>query len=407
MSVVYRLHTKKQLSIKDPLHVEHFYGGKLRVRRKSLEDRQQLIFYLAKLHAEASRKPKGFAGVKVSLTSLRNWVYDYRCALDHFFDVQQLGFNVLDEAKLSTLIPKSLVCNVEEVKKLKLEYLPGPRPEGTMSKVYIQQQNAAQILSRLESCDRLDLKEPVEWLLKQVEVNFIFQRCGKLKQRDTSVWPVAAVETWPSWLREQLFGPGIDIESAYTQYLVGKLRAAYADNPANVKRFYPDLVKAIDDKNEWRRELCVEVLGLEHTDENLSVVKSICMSLANGSRISAAILQGSSRFSSTANLIKTACSGASEERLKQVGKRLDFIAKQYIDAKKAVCNHALKMNPTRKNQKLVFINYFTWERDARYLLWEAVDRHGIMVHDGIDGIPERYMTDLPALIEKTGLKVSL
>lgn len=395
----------------DPLHVGNIYRGKERIHRDTMQDRQDLILYLARIHARAStaarKGARGLIEIPMRLTSLRDWVYDYRPALDYFFDVKQLGYNVSDDANaISILTPKDLgLHTLVQTDSFKLSYEPGERPEGVMSKVYIH--GSREIMKRLEDERRFDLIDPVVWLLNQGgEVNFIFQPAGKLQQRDTSVWPVAAVETWPSWLREQLFGPGIDIDSAYTQYLMHNLREAYADRPHLVDLLFPDLVQLIADKQAWRQDLC-RTLGLEWNEGNVSIIKKVCMSLANGSRISPAIITGCRAYSITAEIMVQATEDVSIENLERIGARLQKIAKQYSNAKRIICSSDLKLNPTRRNQKRVFSSYFEWEREARYLIWNAVDQHGIMVHDGIDGIPEEYLKDLPERIGKIGLKVTL
>ena len=68
--------------------------------------------------------------------------------------------------------------------------------------------------------------------------------------------------------------------------------------------------------------------------------------------------------------------------------------------------HALKKAPNRKNVKAVFGEYFSWERQARYVLWEACGRHGIMVHDGLDGIPHEYLDQISVLIETLDLRLT-
>jgi hypothetical protein len=108
----------------------------------------------------------------------------------------------------------------------------------------------------------------------------------------------------------------------------------------------------------------------------------------------------------TAESIILATEDVSEANLRQIGNRLGHIAKQYASAKRALCIGELGLNPSRTNQKRVFSSYFKWERDARYAIWEEVEQHGIMVHDGIDGIPESYLQDIPALIERVGLRVT-
>lgn len=393
----------------DPLHVGNFYR-KERLHREAMQERQDLILYLAKLHAAASvkGKPRAFNTIRLRLTSLREWVYDYRPALDYFFEVQSLGYNLGDDNnEVSVLVPKDLGLHTHvQTQDFQLEYEPPPRPEGgVISKVYVQG-GGRSIIARLTRENRFDLIEAVKWILKHEELNFIFKPAGKLQQRDTSVWPVAAIETWPAWLREALFGPGIDIDSAYTQYLVQHLQTAYVDRPELLQTLFPDLMALLSDKQKWRMELCQNVLGLEWNDENRSLVKTICMSLANGSRISPAILEGSQNFSITAQIIVKATGEVTQQRLDNIGQRLQSISKQYACAKKNVCALNLRLNPTLKNQKRVFGSYFEWEREARYSIWEAIDRHGVMVHDGIDGVPEEYLQDIPALIQKVGLSIT-
>lgn len=422
MTTIYRLKAKKLPRPMDPLHVGNFYR-KERTHRDSMQERQDLILYLAKLHAQASLKgkPRAFNTIQMRLTSLREWVYDYRPALDYFFEVQTLGYNLGDDNnEVSVLVPKDLGLHTHvQTQDFQLEYEPPPRPDdGVISKVYIRKGYVYErstgalnrcktgVIGRLVEENRFDLIEAVKWIMQHEELNFVFKPAGKLQQRDTSVWPVAAVETWPAWLREALFGPGIDIDSAYTQYLMQHLRVMYADRIPLLKTLFPDLLALIEDKQKWRRELCEEVLGLPWNDENISLIKTVCMSLANGSRISPGILEGGQAFSVTAQIIIKAADEVTPARLDKIGRRLQSISRQYSQAKKDICALDLGLNPTLKNQKRVFGSYFEWEREARYLIWEAIDRHGVMVHDGIDGVPEEYLDRLPDLIQQVGIRLT-
>jgi hypothetical protein len=129
------------------------------------------------------------------------------------------------------------------------------------------------------------------------------------------------------------------------------------------------------------------------------------MSLANGSKISAPILLSQSAFSVTADTVIQTCTDVSPDNLIKIGDRLNQIARQYVNARKIACL-ANRQNITRQNQKNVFNSYFEWERTARYAIWEACDRHGIMVHDGIDGIPKEYLQDIPKLIQELNIKLT-
>jgi hypothetical protein len=412
MTTIYRVSSPELLHHLDPLNVNNFYPNVDRRHRRMMQDRQDLILYLASIHRAAikSSHPLGFCRIPLRLMSLREWVYDYKTVFDYFFEIVQTGYNVGDRHEISTVIPKRLSIEViAPIVARKLVYVPPSLPnEGTVSKVYIQQHLKDQILERLAASGRLDLHAPVEWLLTlpSNEVNFYFIPSGKLQLRDTSVWPIAAIETWPSWLRESLFGTGIDIESAYTQYLMEHVREAYGRQVDMVEMLFPDLLRSLSDKAAWRKEICIDILGMEYNEDNIGIVKKICMSLANGSKISPGIMIGHGSYSITRDIIIREASDISPTNLIRIGEKLSAIAKQYARARKIVCMTELGFNPSRANQKQVFSSYFEWEREARYKIWEAVGRHGVMVHDGIDGIPPEFMEDIPGLIKSLGLRLT-
>lgn len=412
MTTIYRVCSPERLHHLDPLCVNRFYANQTRVHPRIMQERQDLILYLASIHRAAIKpgKPLGFSKIPLRLTSLREWVYDYKTVFDYFFEVVQTGYNCgVDNHEISTVIPRKLPDEViAPIKARKLVYVPPLFPSnGVASKVYIQQHLKSSILEKLATSGRLDLHAPVEWLLTLPlsEVNFYFAPAGKLKLRDTSVWPITAVETWPAWLREDLFGQGIDIESAYIQFLIEHVREAYADQKM-VKLFFPDLLRSLCDKVAWRKEICCDILGMEYSEENIDTVKKICMSLANGSKISPGILIGRGCYSITRDIIIKHTCDITPTNLIRIGERLSTIARQYRRARKIVCMTELGMNPSLANQKLVFSSYFEWEREARYRIWEAVDRHGVMVHDGIDGIPAEYLQDIPSLVNSLNIKLT-
>jgi hypothetical protein len=412
VTTIYRVSSPEKLHPLDPLNVLRFYPDLTRKHPRLMQDRQDLILYLASIHRAAlkSGRPLGFCRIPLRLMSLREWVYDYKTVFDYFFEVVQAGYHCGDKHEISTVIPKRLSAEViAPIQERKLVYVPPGLPSGgVVSKVYVQQHLKDQILSKLADTGRLDLHAPVEWLLTRPtsEVNFYFVPSGKLQLRDTSVWPINAVETWPSWLREALFGQGIDIESAYTQFLLEHVKAGCGDDESRLRLFFPDLVRSLSDKAEWRRELCVDILGLDYNDDNIGIVKKICMSLANGSKISPGIMLGGGSFSVTKDIIINGVSDVTPLNLIRIGERLSAIAKQYSRARKIVCMTELGISPSRANQKLVFSSYFEWEREARYRIWEAVDRHGIMVHDGIDGIPSEYLQDIPGLVSSLNIRLT-
>lgn len=401
----------KQVKWDNPLHVSNFFNEKQRFHHAATAKRQELILYIADMHKRAlsSGVPPWMIQIPIRLMDLRERCQDYRQVLDAFFDVRQLGYFVdSDKYEFSTITPKprldqNITSAVQQISFL--SYEPPPRPEnGVISKVYVNQTNADTIIAKVIQSKRFDLQAAVEWVLRHPELNFHFAPAGRLQQRDTSIWPIRAIETWPSWLRESLFGAGLDIDSAYTQFLMSTVQSVHNDQKI-MNTLYPDLIRSIQDKKAWRLELCEDVLGLEPTEENIGIVKKICMSLANGSKISAPILLSQSAFSITADTVIQTCSDVSPENLIKIGDRLNQISRQYVNARKIACL-ANRQNITRQNQKNVFNSYFEWERTARYAIWEACDRHGIMVHDGIDGIPKEYLQDIPKLIQELNIKLT-
>jgi hypothetical protein len=374
-----------------------------------------LVLWLANLWYGTARcgKPLGFCSIELRLTDLRDWVRDYRPALEYFFEVKQLGYFVNDETtELTTVVPRKLEPAEYELvdqAAAELRFTPPPLPENAViSKVYLRQDlNREQLMTRLYEAGRPELAPQLSWLLKQpTELNFHFIPSGRLKQRDTSVWPVPAIETWPGWLREELFGQGIDLDSAYIQFLLSYLRRVFVGREALLQLLFPDLIRLLYDKEAFRKELCTQVLQRPYNDRYRAVIKQVIMSLANGSRISPALLMNGSGFSLTAEIIIDAAPEATPTDLIAIGDRLKRIADQFASARRHACVDVLKRYPTRKNVKQVFAEYFTWERTARYALWEACGRHGIMVHDGLDGIPAQYLAKIDEFIETLDLRLT-
>lgn len=412
---IYRVQSVEPLHPSDPLNVQRFYPHTERHHRRTMQDRQDMILYLAGIHARAvtSNTPLGLCRIPMRLTSLREWVYDYRVVFDHFFTVYSTGYHLTDKHEVSIVIPRDIEpmtatpTHTPRNKRNLVYVVPDLPNDGQVSKVFIQLHNRQKIIDLLVARNRLDLYAPVEWLLNREcpEVNFYFRPAGKLQLRDTSVWPVRCVENWPSWLRELLFGPGIDIEAAYMQFLMEHIRSVYPTEEA-VRLFFPDIQQAMENKAEWRAGICRDVLGLEVNEDNLNIVKTLSMSIANGSRVSGALLAGGSGYSVTRDIIIHDLPDISEENLMRIGEYLHGISRQFAKARRLVCLSVLNVSAGRANQKKVFSEYFDWERQARYKIWEAVDRHGIMVHDGIDGIPDEYRARIPQLISELGLLMS-
>lgn len=415
MTRPYKLSTKVPLDPKHPLHWTRFWPDLQRLHRGRVEARQDLVLWIANLYHGAIRcgKPIGFCTVQVRLLDLREWVRDYQPALSYFFDVQQRGYFLDEDShEISTLVPKHLepheLAMIDDAAET-LEYNPPSIPDGAViSKVYLQPGlKPRELKEQLLLTGRPEIIPALMWLLKQgPELNFHFMPSGKLKLRDTSVWPVSGIETWPSWLREKLFGPGIDLDSAYVQFLLTVLKDVYKDRPGLMAMLYPDLTRLLHDKEAIRKELCTQVLQRPYNERYRSLIKQVIMSLANGSRISPSLLTNGSGFSLTAELIIDAAPDATPSDLVKIGERLQNISRQFASARKAVCLHRFGNAPTRKNLRNVFSDYFVWEREARYAIWREVDQHGLMVHDGLDGIPQQYIDKLPEIMERLNLRLT-
>jgi hypothetical protein len=415
MTRPYKLSTAEPLAPTHPLHWTQFWPDLQRLHRGRSEARQDLVLWLANLYHGTIRsgKPRAFCSVQVQLTELREWVRDYRPALDYFFEVKQLGYH-LDEEKreITTLVPKFLKpeeLGLIEAVSNEARFTPPPLPEhATISKIHLRPNlDLKSLIVRTLIDGRPELVPPLRWLVKQSsELNFHFVPSGRLKQRDTSIWPISGIETWPSWLREELFGPGIDLDAAYIQFLMEHLKLAFKNKRHLLPTLFPDLIRLLDDKEAFRRELCTQVLQQPYDEKNRALIKRVLMSIANGSRASAAVLTNGAEFSQTAKLINDAAPNATLSELTTIGNRLQRISDQFASAKKYACVELLKLAPSRVNVKAVFSSYFAWERKARYALWEACDRHGIMVHDGLDGVPQEYLDRLPELIKTLGLRLT-
>lgn len=416
MSRPYRLSTRQPLPPNHPLHWTRFWPDLQRLHRGRIEARQDLVLWLANLYHGAIRcgKPRGFCSVQVRLMDLRDWVRDYKPALEYFFEIKQLGFHFDEEnMELTTLVPKKL--EAEELELIddtaaSLRYEPPPiSGDVVISKVYLQPGlDRKSLVARTLLAGRPEIVPQLNWLLTQpsTELNFHFQPSGKLKQRDTSVWPISAIETWPGWLREELFGPGIDLDSAYVQFLLHHLKIVFSDRPSLMETLFPDLIRLLHDKETFRKELCTQVLQRPYNEKYRALIKQVIMSLANGSRISPALLTNGNGFSLTAELIVEAAPDATVSDLTKIGERLKRIADQFASARRYACMDLLKRAPNRKNVKQVFSGYFAWERRARYALWEAVGQHGIMVHDGLDGIPKEHLSRIDELIATLDLRLT-
>lgn len=395
----------------DPLFVGHFFPltGMWWKKRKQ---RQEMIFSVAITWLRAVKRQiwaPGMLEEELMMTRLTNQVRDARTIIEFFFDIQRLGFNLGDGVNHSPTIvsPKKLPQRyIDAIEKHlhKIVFSPGPQPTAkhlVRSSVNVRLDQTVAIKSRLKSEEREDLLPAVSWLLEQTEsLTFYYRPAGKLQARDTSIWPIKAIETWPGWLRTALFGTTIDIENAFCQFILNHLEKKHASNPKLLHLKYPDLIRAAYDKQNFREEICRDVLHLPPHEENISIVKKLVMALANGSNATAGLMTSESRSQAVAIVKQHSPDLLPTEQIK-AGDRLSRIATQFRNAKREVCL-CFGWKPTRENMKRVFQEYFAWEKVARYKIWDATGQTGLMLHDGIDGvITDMEAEDLEDLIERT------
>lgn len=405
----------RELDRTNPLYVGHFFNlkGMWWCKRKQ---RQGLIISIALAWYRLVKNypgGEGFIERETLITNLTRQVKDAKVILDHFFIVKKLGYNIGGSKSPTIITPRRLSKKYRSAVEAiinEVVFNPGPAPTGnryTMSEVHVKP-NSEIVLHELRQAGREDLIAPVKWLLEQpCPITFFFERAGSLQARDKSVWPIRSIELWPGWLRQALFGTVVDIENSYVQFLVQRLKLKYANNPNQMKLKYPDLLRADGEKHKFRLELR-ELLDLPNSKDGLDVVKKLIMALANGSNASPALMTNGSGRSEAVKLIYEAKPELTTEHALLIGKRLQPIARQFSAAKRDLCLFMGK-KPTRKNQREIYREYFLWEREARYKIWEASGKTGLMLHDGIDGVrSDLSQEDLSALIQKSaGIKVSV
>ena len=396
MIYFHSVETQQEILRDNPLFVGKFFDLEGMWWRKRKE-RQAMILSVAVAWYYATRrfrKAPGFIEDEILITSLTSQVKDAKKILTKFFTIKRTGFNFNNGMKSATIVSpkklsKKMLAAIDAIVN-EVVFSPGIEPLDpslVKTKVMVRKNRWFFIREKLIANNREDLLGPVKWLCdREQPLYFYYAPMGKLQARDTSVWPIKNIELWPGWLRKELFGTVVDIENAYCQFLVNHLYKKYESNPKRLELKYPDILRADRDKRNFREELCQEVLRLPVTDDNISVVKSLIMSLANGSNATPALMTNGSGRSEAVRIVLQANPDLKPSDLIEIGNRLSFIAKQFRAAKKDLCIFLLKAKPTAANVKKIFKLYFEWEREQRYKIWEATNRTGLMLHDGIDGI---------------------
>ncbi len=419
MILFHPVEVQQEIKRDNPLYVGYFFDL-YRLRWSTRKKKQAMILSVALAWYRVMKrhnKGLGFLQEEVLLTSLTSEVKDAKKILERFFKISRVGFNFNNGLKSPTIVvpkkqSKRMIDAIEGIINF-VSFSPGLEPldpKLTVSKVRTTKGRLPFIRAKLSETGREDLIAPVDWLYSQSgDINFYFRPSGKLQARDSSVWPIKNIELWPGWLRAEVFGVVIDIENAYSQFLLQHLKAKFKGAEEKMELMYPDIIRSDRDKKNFRQEICRDVLKLEINDENISKVKRLVMALANGSNISEGLIFNLARSSEAALLVKQANPDLTVDELRLAANRLQSIAKQFRSAKKVVYIHLFSKKPERDYAKRVFALYFDWERDQRYKIWHATGQTGLMLHDGIDGIITSLSAEELAydIARKTSIRVSV
>lgn len=344
-----------------------------RTTSDGVKKKRELIQLLTYLYNKALKRQMlcGCGEIKVSLLSFRALVRDYQPAFNFFFEIISKGFNVSeDHNDLTTVIPK--VHDGEFLSYWK--FIPKDRPDGLISKVEILDDRT--LIADVLVAGRVDLVPKIEFLLNSHgEINFIFAPSGQLNLRDTSIWPIEGIENWPSWIRTRLFGHNVDIKSAYIQFVIEQISSQYK---LRSRTLFSQIFKLWEHAEEFRIELAdkMDVAYEVHKKQ----IKQILMSIAMGSNISTSMLQNAVSFSQSVRMINEISPDLTPQAALEIFEFLQPFTNQIRLARRTV--------------DITMPSYLKWERERRYVLWEFVDRYGIMMHDGLDGIPKQYVREL-------------
>lgn len=403
-----------------PLYVGHFF--KLQgMHWKNRKARQRFIFSVANTWYHLIKKNKlspGFIEEEVFLTRANKHVAGARTIIEHFFRIERLGYNMGGGMNSPTIVtPRRLSKKYHDVLETlapDIKFVPEEEPVDdklVKSQVSIVDVSLREdVLNALEEENRPDLIPAVKWLFDNPKnITFYYKPAGRIQARDTSVWPIKAIELWPAWLRSELFGTTIDIENAYCQFIMQNIEKKYANNMQLARLKYNDLFELVYNKQKFREEICQKYMKLAINNKNIGVVKRIIMALANGSNATGQLLVANSGNCEVARIVNSACQDMATEDLIILGDRLHRIARQLRAVKKDLCFFLFNTKPTRQLQKQIFAEYFKWEREARYKIWDVVGESGLMMHDGLDGIKSDLSSSdlIKEIVRVTSIKVEI
>lgn len=411
-----------------PLHYSKFFQQK--IHKKRVKSCQNMILFLARLHANNVDfvGPRGFNNFEISTTRLRSHCYDYRQVFDYFFHVVERGYNCHDEEHLSlTIATPKPVFNPFSIKNTEPLHAPAFEPNEYPTEAFrktrvVIHPAAEQSLAAIPASKVAPYFDQIQWLLKQQVIEFHWAASGRLQARETSVWPIRSIETWPKSIRAAVFGPGVDIAAAYMQFIVSEANA-YSNTDDNWR--WPDLGMMVKDRTTWRERCLHDIYGVDASTDNVARLKSIIMCLSNGGRVidlsNEAAMQYSGVSYGVRELLAANFDAAEiDKRAEKIQHHLKHLSLQFKAARQIVANGKIEehgvffenmmQQPAKARKRWadreVFRGYFEWEKNARHKILDLCDNTGIMVHDGIDGVPANIIDGLDRLSKDAGILVT-
>lgn len=429
------------------IHRHHplWIGRFMTLGRVSYTDRQKLQKALLEISAVWYRtatwsENNSYKKYQFYKTSLRK-KYGRRALqlFDCFFNTYQTGYKFLPSigspdgvSVPSTVSPKDKPCNIEGLRDTIKKWMQGAIWKPCAKPLSITLDNSR--VSRVEVRSDVDmeklkelLQQPrwmhltgqVNWILSEQSIDIYWQFSGRTQQRETSVWPIKSIETWPSSIRLALFGSQVDIQCAMPQFVYHKIKEIDIANFGHVTSFtergFDDIKQMVEDTENWRKSLAAE-MKMEWNEDTRKIIKKLVMALSNGSNISGKMLTSFFNHSVAVEIVQDQIMDDSWDYdfTMKVGDRLHKIAVQFRQAVKRILMH-YGYKPTRKNRKRIFYLYFCWEKRVREQLWQMFNKSGLMMHDGLDGICATSLSNLQSkhsdtvkyISDKLGVKITI
>jgi hypothetical protein len=410
-----------EVSVDSPLHVDNFVPkGKGSRWAKKMKERQELVIGCASLWKRLTRgrlaheMPAFFETDTYIMAATANDRLA-RGIVEKFFKVTKLGFKISEDLKApSSIIARKLEPALEQAIKdifkvptlyFVAGYDPGEKPtEGLVSMVTVDASTADDVIFRLGQEGKVDLIPQINWLKDHPETEFYFRPMGMGDGRDTSSWPIKNICSWPSWVRTSLFGESADIDSSLPQFIVhgvDKQRTriygsiGYTPRQNNYEwmrdadcTYYP--FNLVYNKEETRRFLIEDICKLEMNSKNVSDLKHVVSAICNGSRFTRGLYNSGGGRCAAVSMIRNLLRNVEGEDLDHAVYEFEKLYRNFQFARhRTMAAYGFlyrKGISAKEKKKMLFREYFKWERVQRMKMWEAAGRRGLHLHDGIDGL---------------------